>query len=122
MISKLLFISYCFTAAFVLQTNAQERLLTGKIINAALEPLAYASVSIKELKTGTTSDNNGLFKFQLEAGKYDVVVAITGYKTQVLTITITKGYTLNIIMEAEKATMLGEVQVVGTKACVHIIS
>lgn len=100
---------------FVLQTHAQEYLLTGKIINAALEPLPYASVNIKELQTGTTTDDQGDFKFQLEAGKYDIVVSIVGYKTQVLTITITKAYTLNILMEPEKAALLGEVQVVGSR-------
>ena len=115
LISKLLLLSYCFTGAFILQTHAQEYLLTGKIINAALEPLAYASVSIKELQTGAATDDNGNFKFQLEAGKYDIVVAMMGYKTQVLTITITKNYTLNIIMEAEKAKLLGDVQVVGSR-------
>ena len=115
MISKLLLLSYCFTGAFVLQTHAQQYLLTGKIINAALEPLAYASVSIKELQTGAVTDDNGNFKFKLEAGKYDIVVAMMGYKTQVLTITITKNYTLNIIMEAEKAKLLSDVQVVGSR-------
>ena len=115
MILKLLLLSYCFAGAFVLQSHAQEFLLTGKIINATLEPLAYASVSIKELQTGTTTDNNGVFKFQLEAGKYDIAVSMMGYKTQIITVTITKAYTLNIIMEAEKAALLGEVQIVGSR-------
>ncbi|MEP7143907.1 MAG: DUF5686 family protein [Ferruginibacter sp.] len=115
MISKLPVVSCCLLFTFALQASAQEHLLRGKIINAALEPLAYASISIKELQTGTTTDNTGNFKFQLEAGKYDIVVTMMGYKTQVFTITIVKDYTLNIIMEEDKTKLLGEVQIVASK-------
>jgi Family of unknown function (DUF5686)/CarboxypepD_reg-like domain len=115
LISKLLLISCCFTCAIVVQTNAQEHLLAGKIINASLEPLAYASISIKELQTGTTTDTKGDFKFQLESGKYDLVISMMGYKTQVLTITIIKDYTLNIIMEQDKSKLLGEVRIIGSR-------
>jgi hypothetical protein len=101
--------------AFVSQTTAQEYLLTGKLINAALEPLPYASVSIKELQTGTTTDDKGNFKFQLEAGKYDVAISMMGYKPKLLIITITKDYTLNIILEEDKSRLLGDVQIIGTK-------
>jgi hypothetical protein len=101
--------------AFVSQTTAQEYLLTGKLINAALEPLPYASISIKELQTGTTTDDKGNFKFQLEAGKYDVAISMMGYKPKLLIITITKDYTLNIILEEDKSRLLGDVQIIGTK-------
>ncbi|MBC7890031.1 MAG: carboxypeptidase-like regulatory domain-containing protein [Ferruginibacter sp.] len=80
-----------------------------------MEALAYTSVYIKELKNGTATDSKGNFKIQLEAGKYDVVITMLGFKTQVLTLTITKDYTLNVILEEEKTTLLGEVQVIGTR-------
>lgn len=113
MILKLLFILCCFTSLFVAPINAQEYLLTGKIINPSLEPLAYASISIKELQRGTTSDNKGDFKFQLESGKYDLIVSMVGHKTQLITITISKNYVLNIIMEEDKNKLLGEIRIVG---------
>ncbi|MEO5891796.1 MAG: DUF5686 and carboxypeptidase regulatory-like domain-containing protein [Ferruginibacter sp.] len=115
MISKLLLVSCCFTLALGSPTNAQEHLLTGKIVNAALEPLTYASIRIKELKTGTITDNKGNFKLQLEEGKYDVVVSMIGYKVQVLTITIAKDYALNVILEEDRSAMLGDVQIVSTR-------
>ena len=90
-------------------------MLAGKIMNAALEPMAYTSISIKELQNGTTTDIKGNFNFQLEAGKYDLVVSMIGYKTQVITLTITKDYTLNIILQADNSQLLGDVQVIGNR-------
>ncbi|MEO7767709.1 MAG: DUF5686 family protein, partial [Ferruginibacter sp.] len=115
MITKLLFIFCCCTGLSVTPATAQEYLLTGKILNARLEPLAFATVSIKELKSSVTADQSGNFKFQIEAGKYDLIVTMMGYKSQVLTITLTNDYPLNIIMEEDKTKLLGEVQVVGSK-------
>lgn len=90
-------------------------MLTGKIINTTLEPIPYASISIKELQTGTTSDINGYFKLQLEAGKYDVIVDMIGHKPRVLTISITKNDTLNVILEQDKGKLLSDVQIIGTR-------
>ena len=99
----------------MLPIHAQEYILSGKITNARLEPISFASINIKETQTGTTSDNNGHFEIQLEAGKYDVVVSMMGYKPQVLTVILTNNYTLNTILQEEQTKLLGEVQVVGTK-------
>ncbi len=95
--------------------QAQEYLLTGTITNAKLEPLPFVSVNIKELQTGTITDAAGKFSLQLEAGKYDVVLTMLGYKTQILTLAITKNYQLNAIMEQEAGKVLGEVMVTAVK-------
>jgi len=95
-IPKLLLVTFIFTTSNALHTQAQEYLLSGKITNSKLEPLPYASIRIKELKTGTTADNNGAFSLQVEAGKYDLIVTMMGYKTQVITVAITKDYRQNI--------------------------
>ena len=115
MITKPLFLFYCCSAFIVLPARAQEYILSGKITNARLEPIAYASVNIKELKTGTTTDNNGIFSLQVEPGKYDVLITMMGYKTSILTIAITKDFILNAILEEDKGKLLGEVQVIGTR-------
>ncbi|MES2891844.1 MAG: DUF5686 and carboxypeptidase regulatory-like domain-containing protein [Bacteroidota bacterium] len=115
MIKKLpLFCCFC-TVIFIVPAMAQEFNFSGKITNSRLEPLAYATINLKETQTGTVTDNNGNFKLQVEAGKYDVVVGMVGYKSQLLTIVVTKAYNLNLILEEEKVRMLGEVQVVGKR-------
>jgi hypothetical protein len=111
---KLLSLTLILTCALIPETHAQEYRLTGKIMNAKLEPLPYASVRVKELQTGTTSDKEGNFTLQLEPGKYDIVFSMLGYKSQVITIAITKNYEQNIILQQDDAPMLG-VQVVGIK-------
>jgi Family of unknown function (DUF5686)/CarboxypepD_reg-like domain len=111
---KLLSLTVFFSAFIFMPAGAQEYLLSGKITNAKLEPLPYASVRVKELQTGTTADKDGNYKLQLEPGKYDVIISILGYKTQVLTVAITNNYQQNIIMEADGKT-LGTVEVIGIK-------
>lgn len=113
MYSKLL-LCILLSACFAGSAAAQEYLLTGKITNAKLEPLPYASIRVKELQTGTTSGKDGNFKLQLEPGKYDLVISMLGYKTQVITVAVTGHYQQNIIMEADDK-LMGAVEVVGIK-------
>lgn len=114
MLPKLFSLTVFFSVFIFKPVAAQEFLLSGKIINTKLEPLPYASVRVKELQTGTTSDKDGNYKLQLEPGKYDIIISILGYKTQVLTVAITNNYQQNIIMEADDK-MLGVVEVTGIK-------
>jgi Family of unknown function (DUF5686)/CarboxypepD_reg-like domain len=112
---KLLLLTGLFNVLLTANACAQEYLLTGKITNTKLEPLPFASVRVKELQTGTLSDKEGNFKLQLQPGKYDLVVSMLGFKTQVLTVVITKNYQQQILMEEEDGKLLGVVEVVGIK-------
>lgn len=112
---KLLSLTLLFTVLLAADATAQEYLLTGKITNAKLEPLPYASVRVKELQTGTISDKDGNFKLQLEPGKYDLVVSMLGYKAQVLTVAFTKDYQQNIILQEEDGRLMDVVEVKGIK-------
>ena len=108
---KLPWLTLLFTILLAADATAQEYLLTGKITNAKLEPLPYASIRVKELQTGTISDKDGNFKLQLEPGKYDLVVSMLGYKTQVLTVAVTKDYQQNIILQEEDGRLMDVVEV-----------
>lgn len=112
--SKLLSFILLFTCCAG-SAAAQEHLVSGRVTNAKMEPLPYASVRVKELQTGTTTDKDGNYKLQLEPGKYDLVFSMIGYKTQVITVAITKDYAQNIIMQLDDATVMGAVQVTGIK-------
>ena len=46
-------------------TNAQERLLSGKVVNQSNEPLSGASVIVKGLNKGVATDDEGNFKLRL---------------------------------------------------------
>ena len=79
--------------------------LSGKITNALREPVAFVSVQVKELQSGTTTKEDGTYTLQLEEGKYDLVYSMVGYKTQVVTLVITKDYAQDIILTEDKALM-----------------
>lgn len=86
----------------------------GKITNTRLEPLAFATVQVKEWQHGTVSKEDGTYEIRLEAGKYDLVYSMIGYKSQLITIVVQKGdYVQNIIMEPDGSKGLSEVVVKG---------
>lgn len=100
-----------FSFSFV---QGQSYKIFGKITNPRMEPLAFASVQVKEWKHGTVTKENGTYELQLEAGKYDLVISMVGYKSQLITIVIQKAdYEQNIIMEPDAAKGLTEVVVKG---------
>jgi hypothetical protein len=80
--------------------------LSGKITNAKQEPLAFASVQVKEIKSGTITKEDGSYILELEEGKYDLIISLIGYKTQVITVIVRKtDMQRNIIMESAEASL-----------------
>ncbi len=89
--------------SIVALVNGQPFKVTGRITNALREPVAFVSVQVKELQSGTVSKEDGTYTLALEEGKYDIVFSIVGYKTQVVTVAITKDYMQNILLEEDHA-------------------
>lgn len=72
-------------------------LISGKVIELdSKETVQAASVFIKELKIGTTTDANGEFSLRVPKGDYTLQVMFIGYKT----------YSQNIKVESEDITNL----------------
>ncbi len=106
----LLFISFTFSA----NSFCQQYKLYGKIINVRQEPLAFVSVQVKEIKSGTVTKEDGTYTLEMDEGKYDLVITLMGYKPQIITVIIRKANLhQNIIMETAEATRLTEVIVKG---------
>jgi len=100
--SILVFISFIFSATVFSQYHK----LTGKITNGKLDPLAFASVQVKEIRSGTVTKEDGTYILELEEGKYDLVITLIGYKPQVVTVIVRKGdLQKNIIMEAAESNL-----------------
>lgn len=92
--------------------TAQSIKVFGKITNAKMEPLAFASVQVKEYKQGSITKEDGSYELELDEGKYDLVISMVGYKVQVVTIIIGKvKYQKDIILEASDATNLSELTI-----------
>lgn len=88
-----------------MQAQSQSFKLTGLITNALREPVALVSVLVKEWQSGTLSKEDGIYTLNLEEGKYDIIYSIVGYKTQVITLVITKDYNQDIILEQDVPTL-----------------
>ncbi len=101
----------CISIIFSVKAFSQsQHLVFGKIINGKQEPLAFASIQVKEIMAGTVTKEDGTYSLELDEGKYTLVITLVGYKPQIVTVIITKGNTeKNIIMEAAEATDLSEV-------------
>lgn len=106
----------CFLFLFLLTCSglsAQFFKVHGKITNNKLEPLALVSVQVKELQTGTITKEDGTYELKLEEGKYDLVISMMGFKSQLVTIVVDREAVHNFIMEADEAKNLAEVTVRG---------
>ena len=53
-----------------------------KLYDEFVEPLAFANILVKGTIKGTTSDFDGKYELELEAGTYTLVYSFVGYNTQ----------------------------------------
>ncbi len=86
--------------------------IKGKVTVAETgEPLAYATIYIKQLETGTSTNLDGNYSFPLEAGKYDVYFQYLGYEAIRKEITVSNQFVeLDIVMKTQ-AMQLNEVEI-----------
>ena len=89
------------------QTQLKGRVLDGSMNN---EPLIGASIQVPGTTTGTVSDLDGNFAFQLPAGKFLVQVSMIGYKTKVVNV---RGKDFIEVALEEDTKVMDEVVVVG---------
>jgi hypothetical protein len=74
------------------------QMLKGKISNASGEPIPYASVYIRELKQGTTSNTKGDYEIRMPAGTYEVIYQSLGYSPVFYTANITDQTLINDVV------------------------
>ncbi len=77
-VKKVAFLMVLFTTLLV---NAQSVILSGQVVNDNKEPLVGATVIIRDLRKGSTTDFDGNFKIKVPTGKHLVEVSFVGYRT-----------------------------------------
>ncbi|HEY0677951.1 MAG TPA: TonB-dependent receptor [Chitinophagaceae bacterium] len=102
----------CILMLAQLTLLAQKQSVSGKVTDPKTgTPLAGVSVRIKGTRSGTTTNNDGVFR--LEANDNDVLeISIVGYKTQ--SVGVNGQSEINIALEGE-STELNQVVLVGTR-------
>lgn len=74
------------------QLSAFAQGISGNITGENNETLPFATIYVRSLQTGTTSNADGFYDIKLSPGKYDLVFQFMGYKTQVKVVEIEEGY------------------------------
>jgi len=91
--------------------NAQLHTVSGKVTNQKLEPLAFASVQVKTLQNGTLSKEDGSYSLKLDEGRYELVISMIGFKSQIITVIVNKDIVQNISLDPDEAANLAGVMV-----------
>lgn len=87
--------------------------IKGKIKNTEGEAISFATIYIKQLGTGTSTNMEGVYEYPLKEGTYDLIFQHLSYATVSKQITVGKGFLqLDIIMEPQ-AILLSEVEING---------
>jgi len=94
LITIVLFVLLVFTGQITL---AQQTGVKGMITNENNESLGFATIYIRNIKTGSTANVDGFYQINLKPGNYDLVFQFLGYKTLIKTVTISGDFiTLNV--------------------------
>jgi hypothetical protein len=76
-----------FLTVFFNQLSAQS--ISGNIYNMDNQPIPYVNIYIRELQTGTTTDENGYYFMTLTTGgEFQITVSSLGYETLNMTIVV----------------------------------
>lgn len=87
---------------------AQMGKLSGTVTNANKEPLAFATLQVKDSRDGTTTRENGTYDLPLFEGKYEIIVTMVGYKPWTFVAVIGKGEVKrDIVLEQDNTGLEG---------------
>lgn len=81
--------------------------LSGVITNDKGEVLPFATVFIKELNTGTTSNIDGYYEYQLAQGQYAITFQYVGYEAVTRQVSITGNKKLDISLKPQVIMLQG---------------
>lgn len=90
--------------------NAQTFTLNGKVVNENNESLPGATIFIKEINKGTTTDFDGKFRVKFPKGNYTIQISFVGYKTVSKEISVPQNNEIKFIL-VSNSTILEEVLV-----------
>lgn len=89
--------------------------IRGKVLSDLGEPLAYASVYIRNLADGVPTNQNGEYEYKLKPGYYDVVVQYLGYAAVLQTVEVKSDW-IEMNFELKQQTYALQEVVINSKA------
>ena len=94
--------------------SAQRLSVSGRVVDGEAQPITYASVALTQndkLITGCTSDIDGKFSLEANAGNYELVISFIGYEYYKQTLALTESEDLGDITLTESSEQIEEVVV-----------
>ncbi len=112
MLKRLIF--FALTCLIISQSVSYGQGIKGMVVDMDGKPISYASIFIKELTRGTTSNSLGLFELPLPAGEYHIFFRSLGYTEVAKTITLDQDMLELQIMMPPQTYMIPEIRVVAS--------
>lgn len=106
---KILF-TFVFVCLFTIEPAISQG-IKGKVVDADGQPVAYASIFIRELTRGTTTNSLGLFSLPLPPGEYNIFFRSLGYTEVFRKVTVGDEMTDLQVMMPPQTYMIPEVRV-----------
>ena len=85
--------------------------IRGSVHTAEQVPLSFTTIYIRQLETGTTTNQEGRYEIKLAPGQYDLVFQYLGYQTAVRTVTVADSWRELDVTLPEQVMQLQEVEV-----------
>ncbi|MDO6811382.1 TonB-dependent receptor [Tenacibaculum soleae] len=95
-IKQVKIVAFLMVIFATLTANAQDFILSGKVVNNNQEPLVGATIVLEELKKGTATDFEGNFQLKLAKGSHTIKVTYLGFNTYTQKIKISKNKKISI--------------------------
>ncbi len=108
-----------FVSLFALPMMAQKATLKGQLLNENGTTLPFATIKVGD--TGTTTDYDGNYELQLDAGTHEITYEYIGLTAKTETVAVSAGEVKELTVSlSESAELLEQVVVTGTKSGVKI--
>ena len=109
-IKKVKIVAFLMVLFATLTANAQNFIVSGKIVNNNQKPLVGATIAVKQLQKGATTDFEGNFKLKLAKGTHVIEFSYVGFNTKIQEINVVENQQITVLL-TNNSTVLDEVLV-----------
>ncbi|MES2621514.1 MAG: DUF5686 and carboxypeptidase regulatory-like domain-containing protein, partial [Bacteroidota bacterium] len=76
--------------------------IRGVVTDMKGDKLSYTNIHVKGTTNGTSANAEGLYLFELPAGKYEMVFQHIGFKQKIVAVDLSKNIELNVMLEVSQ--------------------
>lgn len=111
MVFRYLLLAFLF-CSFIGSVNAQG--VRGKVTNFQGDAIAFATIYIPDLSTGSITNSEGKYELKLSPGKHSLLFQSLGYQTQKIEITVGSGFVEKNVQLSVQDYLIPEVKVLAS--------